>query len=94
MQARRAPRIVRCCLKIHRIVIAMVEYLLTENKSSENTTEYGIMAIDDSGEKLLIDSIAENKSDVKLLCEMLTELDVELCHFENIVEDYLTDFCI
>ena len=72
----------------------MVEYLLTEGKSSENTTEYGILAVEDSGQMLLIDSIAENRSDVRSLCEMLTELEVELCHFENVVEDYLTNFCI
>ena len=72
----------------------MVEYLLTEGISSENSTEYGIIAVCDSGEELLIDSIAEDKSAVESLCVILNELEVELCHFENVVEDYLTDFCI
>ena len=41
-----------------------------------------------------IDRITKNYNDIILLVNMCNELEIELCHIDDIVEDYLTDFCI
>lgn len=41
-----------------------------------------------------IDRITNNYNDIILLVNMCNELEIELCHIDDIVEDYLTDFCI
>ncbi|MDD6989931.1 DUF6514 family protein [Ruminococcus sp.] len=41
-----------------------------------------------------IDRITNNYNDIILLVNMCNELEIELCHIDDIVEDYLTDFCV
>ena len=38
------------------------------------------------------EEIAENKTKIEQLTALLNDLSVEPCHFENVVEDFLTDF--
>ncbi len=39
-----------------------------------------------------IDKITKNYNDIILLVNMCNELKIEPCHFDDILEDYLTDF--
>ncbi len=39
-----------------------------------------------------IDQITKNYNDIILLVNMCNELEIEPCHFDDILEDYLTDF--
>lgn len=41
-----------------------------------------------------IGGITNNYNDIILLENMCNELEIELCHIDDIVEDYLTDFCV
>lgn len=41
-----------------------------------------------------IEGITNNYNDIILLVNMCNELKIDLCHIDDIVEDYLTDFCI
>lgn len=41
-----------------------------------------------------IGGITNNYNDIILLVNMCNELEIELCHIDDIVEDYLTDFCV
>lgn len=62
---------------------------ITKNGSDK---EYGIDAYDD--EKLIksVCGITKLENDAEKLVQMFNELHIELCHFEDIIEDYLTDF--
>ena len=55
---------------------------------------YGIVLITDGRIIAGIPGISDNKDEVESLTRLLNELKVEPCHFEDVVEDYLTDFTI
>ena len=55
---------------------------------------YGIVLIADGRIIAGIPDISDNKDEVESLTRLLNELKVEPCHFEDVVEDYLTDFTI
>ena len=55
---------------------------------------YGIVLIADGRIIAVIPDISDNKDEVESLTRLLNELKVEPCHFEDVVEDYLTDFTI
>jgi hypothetical protein len=38
--------------------------------------------------------MTENAEHIQKLAAMFNELEIELCHFEEIIDDYLTDFSI
>ena len=61
---------------------------------SANITEYGIALFEGETELQTIPKLSPCKEDVESLTAMLNELSIEPCHFEDIVEDYLTDFTI
>lgn len=63
-------------------------------KKSEEKENYGIAACLDGAVVKSIPDISPDKEDIAKIVEMCNELEIELCHFEDIVEDYLTDFCI
>ena len=71
----------------------MTEYKVNCVKyCSEN--EYGIDIFSQGKLVKSIDRITKNYNDIILLINMCNELEIELCHIDDIVEDYLTDFCI
>ncbi len=71
----------------------MVEYKLNK-KTVGTVAEYGIDLIIDNRTVTSVECISENKSDIAKLAEFCNELGLEPCHFDYIVEDYLTDCCI
>ena len=71
----------------------MPKYIVID-ESSANTTEYGIALFEDDTQLKVIPKLSPCKEDIEALTAMLNELSVEPCHFEDIVEDYLTDFSI
>lgn len=71
----------------------MIEYKFNYIKyCSEN--EYGIDIFSQGKLVKSIDGITNNYNDIILLVNMCNELEIELCHIDDIVEDYLTDFCV
>ncbi|MEE1319889.1 MAG: DUF6514 family protein [Ruminococcus sp.] len=57
-------------------------------------TEYGIEAFDGNTLLKSIDCITDSRSDIEKITSLCNELNIELCHLDDIIEDYLTDFCI
>ncbi len=55
-------------------------------------SEYGIDAFVDDILIKSFESISDDKAIIQQLANLCNELDVELCHIEDIIEDYLTDF--
>lgn len=71
----------------------MIIYML--NTSDNNSQqEYGISAYSNGILKKAVYSITSDKQDVAKLVSICNELKVDICHLDDIVEDYLTDFCI
>lgn len=67
----------------------MVEYKLNCEENS-----YGIDAIKNGITVKSINCITDEIGDANSLVDLLNNLKIELCHFEDIIEDYLTDFRI
>lgn len=71
----------------------MIIYML--NISDNNSQkEYGISAYSNGILEKAVYSITSNKQDVVQLISICNELKVDICHLDDIIEDYLTDFCI
>ena len=60
----------------------------------ECSGEYGIDAIEDGRVVKSTAEISESREDMQRLADMCNKLKLELCHLDDVVEDYLTDFCI
>lgn len=71
----------------------MVEFKINRTDFC-NHTEYGIDLVVDNKTVRSIDSLSANLSDVTELVNVCNELDIEPCHFDDIVDDYLTDYQI
>lgn len=56
--------------------------------------EYGIDAFSDGFLLKSVTGITDIYDDITKLRDMCNELEIEICHFDDIIEDYLTDFCI
>ena len=54
--------------------------------------EFGIDAFNDGNLVKSVYGITDLTEDAERLMKLLNELSIELCHFEDIIEDYLTDF--
>ena len=54
--------------------------------------EFGIDAFNDGNLVKSVYGITDLTEDAERLMKLLNELNIELCHFEDIIEDYLTDF--
>ena len=54
--------------------------------------EFGIDVFDDGKKIKSVCGITNLKTDAEKLVNLFNELNIELCHFEDIIEDYLTDF--
>lgn len=61
-------------------------------KTNRNNNEYGIDAFDNNNLVKSVCGITDIKSDAEKLVNLFNELEIELCHFDDIIEDYLTDF--
>ena len=67
----------------------MWDYKLIQNRS-----EFGIALLYCGKEKQRIEQISSCRAEVERLAELLNEEQVEPCHFEDVIEDYFTDFTI
>ena len=45
-------------------------------------------------EVMRVPKICDSRRDIEALAALLNELQIEPCHFEDIIEDYLTDFSV
>lgn len=71
----------------------MIIYML--NISDNNSQkEYGISAYSNGILEKAVYSITSYKQDVVQLISICNELKVDICHLDDIIEDYLTDFGI
>lgn len=69
----------------------MITYKINHSiKNGDNT--FGVSAY--CGKRLMrcIPSISESFCDITELVGMCNELELELCHLDDVIEDYLTDF--
>ena len=71
----------------------MKSYRIIEEKGASRA-EYGIILLDNGAEVARVPKISENRRDIEELTALLNELKIEPCHFEDIIEDYLTDFSV
>lgn len=70
-----------------------MEYVLTEEVTAE-TIVYGVALCADGATLKEAPALTGCRSSAEALVGLLNELAVEPCHFEDIIEDYLTDFTI
>ena len=61
-------------------------------KTNHYNNEYGIDVFDNGHLIKSACGITDVKTDAEKLVNLLNDLKIELCHFEDIIEDYLTDF--
>ncbi len=66
-------------------------YKLTENDDGTSPS-YGVALYMSGGAVRRIDCVSDCRRDVEELAELLNSLEIEPCHFEDVIEDYLTDF--
>ncbi len=71
----------------------MITYKLNCTSDNEEYS-FGISAF--SGDKLIksIFNVTENEGDIVKLIKIINELELDICHLDDIIEDYLTDFTI
>lgn len=69
----------------------MTTYQLTENEDSD--CPYGIEALSD-GTSLRYDNVTSDRASMEAIVGICNEGGLEICHLEDILEDFLTDFCI
>ncbi|MEE1220092.1 MAG: DUF6514 family protein [Ruminococcus sp.] len=58
----------------------------------EYKTLYGINVLQNGLIVKSINCITHSKTDMQKLCDMCNKLKLEICHLDDIIEDYLTDF--
>ena len=71
----------------------MKSYRIIEEKGALRA-EYGIALLKNGAEGARVPKISENRRDIEELTALLNEQKKEQCHFEDIVEDYLTEFSV
>lgn len=71
----------------------MTEYRISEPAAAE-TASYGVTAYINSIPAVTVPDVFPSKEDACRVVALLNELEVELCHLEDIIEDYLTDFSV
>ena len=80
-------------VKFHIRVMKMLKYI-TIQYQSETTDEYGIALCDGGNVLDYIPRLSDSRAAIAKLTELLNEEQVEPCQFEDIIEDYLTDFSL
>ena len=71
----------------------MITYKINITPSNSGD-EFGISAFSDNTLIKSVHAITTIKNDIVKLVEICNELEIDICHFDNIIEDYLTDFII
>ena len=70
-----------------------MEYKLTVDEAADDYS-YGVALFVGGVMTKSAPCISGRRSDMEQLAELLNGLEIEPCHFEDIIEDYLTDFTI
>ena len=82
-------------INLHLCGANMLEYEIIEETLTHNhKTEYGVaMRL---GGKVLrsVPRLSDSRADIEKLTALLNELEIEPCHFDDVIEDYLTDFTV
>lgn len=71
----------------------MIQYEKNVNRNNGDVG-YGIDAILNNKIVKCIDNITDDKDDIEKIVALCNELELELCHLNDVIEDYLTDFSI
>ncbi len=71
----------------------MKSYRIIEENGARSA-EYGIVLLENGAEVMRVPKICDSRRDIEALAALLNELQIEPCHFEDIIEDYLTDFSV
>lgn len=71
----------------------MLEYRLTEDEAADGYF-YGVALYDCGVMTKSAPCLSDRKSDMEQLAGLLNGLEIEPCHFEDVIEDYLTDFTV
>ncbi len=71
----------------------MTEYRITATKEASQV-KYGVTAYIMREPVRTIPDVFQSLEDAQNVVELLNAAEVELCHLEDIIEDYLTDFSI
>ncbi|HCA04689.1 MAG TPA: hypothetical protein DEO32_02195 [Ruminococcaceae bacterium] len=71
----------------------MTEYVITE-ENEHGSACYGVSARQDNNEIMTIPGVFETIGEAERAVGLLNGLRVDICHFEDVIEDYLTDFKI
>ena len=69
----------------------MARYKMTESEDCE--CRYGIEA-HSGGKSLRYDCVTADRAAMETLVGLCNEYNLEICHLGDILEDFLTDFCI
>ena len=72
-------------------MIKVIQYILIRSKPADSFT-YGVALYEDGVCVGTLPDISDNKTDMEKLTALLNGEAVEPCHFQDVVEDYLTDF--
>ena len=72
----------------------MKSYIIIIEETGACSAEYGLALCENGAELMRVPQICDSRRDIEALAMLLNELEIEPCHFEDIVEDYLTDFSV
>lgn len=67
---------------------------VTISEGTPASPSYGISLLIGGMPQQTIPGITNRKADADALAALLNELEVEPCHFEDVIEDFMTDFSI
>lgn len=73
--------------------VRMLKYKLNCVKSCTDSC-YGLDVFENETLVRSVREITGSYSDIIEIANMCNELKIELFHFDDIIEDYLTDFCV
>lgn len=71
----------------------MSHYKLIKNKD-DHGFDYGITVLSKDLSAVEYPNISDRKNELEQLVNLCNSLEVEQCHFEEILDDFLTDFSI
>lgn len=72
-------------------MVSKLKYIINQT-GYKSEKLYGIDIFRKSTLIKSVTSITDNYSDIIKLADMCNELKIELCHFDDILEDYFTDY--
>lgn len=70
-----------------------MHYIMNKTSSALGNM-YGIDIVKNDTIIQSLTSISDCRTDISKLADMCNELKIEPCHFEDIVEDYFTDYTV